>query len=143
MGNGTGLKGEYFDNIDFTTLKVTRTDATVNFDWATGAPASGVAADTFSVRWTGFVEAPAGGTYTFYTVSDDGVRLWVNGQPLVNNWTLHSATENAGTIVLSAGQRVPVRMEFYENGGYAVAKLLWSGPGISKQAIPSNRLFLQ
>jgi hypothetical protein len=136
-----GLKGQYYDNKDFTALKVTRTDGTVNFDWGTGSPASGVGADTFSVRWTGQVQAPTSGTYTFTTASDDGVRLWVNGQLLVNNWTNHAATENSGTIVLTGGQKYSIKMEYYENG--AVAKLLWSGPGISKQAVPKSRLFPQ
>ena len=67
-------------------------------------------------------------TYTFYTTSDDGVRLWVNGQPLIDNWTDHAATENSGTIALTAGQRYDVEMEFYENGGVATAKLLMERP---------------
>jgi hypothetical protein len=140
---GTGLKADYFDNVDFTALRATRTDPAVDFDWAGGAPVPGMGADTFSVRWTGYVEAPAGGTYTFATVSDDGVRLWVNGQPLVNHWIPHAATEDSGMLVLSAGQRAAVRMEFFENGGLAVARLLWSGPGIARQVVPSNRLFPQ
>ena len=61
-----------------------------------GSPAAAIAADTFSARWIGQVEAQFTGTYTFYTQSDDGVRLWVNGQLLVNNWTNHSVTENGG-----------------------------------------------
>ena len=52
-------------------------------------------------------------TYTFYTTSDDGVRLWVNNQLVVDNWTDHAATENSGAIALTAGQRYDIRMEFY------------------------------
>src|SRR5262249_28268836 len=73
----TGLTGQYFDNQDFTALKVTRVDPIVDFSWGTGSPAPGVAADTFSVRWTGQVLAPTSGTYFFTTRSDDGIRLWV------------------------------------------------------------------
>jgi hypothetical protein len=140
-GGGTGLKGEYFDNTDFTSLKVTRTDATINFSWGSGAPASGVGADTFSVRWTGQVEAPATGTYTFITNSDDGVRLWVNGTQLVNNWTNHGPTENSGNINLTAGQKYSIRMEYYENAGGAVIQLSWIYPGQTKQIIPQSRLY--
>ena len=68
-GQGTGLTAQYFDNADLTNLKVTRTDATVNFDWVAGTPDPLIGSDTFSTRWTGQVEAPASGTYTFYTVS--------------------------------------------------------------------------
>lgn len=142
-GTGTGLTGRYYDNKDFTALRVTRTDATVNFSWGSGAPASGMGPDTFSVRWTGSLQAPATGTYTFFTVSDDGIRLWVNGQRLINNWTLHAPTENSGSIALTSGQKVAVRLEYFEQSGGATAQLLWSGPGISKQVVPQSRLYPQ
>ena len=140
-GTGTGLRGEYYDTIDFTALKLTRTDATVDFDWGSGAPDPSMGADTFSVRWTGQVEAPVSGSYTFYTTSDDGIRLWVNGQQLINNWTDHPPTENSGTITLTGGQKYDLKLEFYENGGGAVAKLAWAYPGQSKQIIPQSRLY--
>src|SRR6185503_16194293 len=77
----------------------------------------------------------------FYTVSDDGVRLWVNGQRIVNNWTNHAATENSGAIALVAGQRYAITMEYYENAGSATARLLWSSASTPKAAVPSSRLF--
>jgi hypothetical protein len=140
-GAGTGLAATYFDTATFGGATLARRDATVDFTWGLGSPAAGIAADTFSVRWTGQVEAPFSGTYTFYTQSDDGVRLWVNGQPLVDNWTLHGSTENSGTIVLTAGQRYPIRMEFFENTGAATAKLLWSSTSIAKVVVPVTRLY--
>jgi glucose/arabinose dehydrogenase len=140
-GAGTGLSATYFDNIDFTGPTVARIDPVVDFTWTAGSPAPSIGADTFSARWTGGVEAPFTGTYTFYTQSDDGVRLWVNGQALVNNWTNHATTENSGTIALTAGQRYDVRMDFFENTGYATARLLWSSPSIPKAVVPASRLF--
>ncbi len=140
-GTGSGLRAEIFDNVDLTNLVVTRTDATVDFDWGLGSPAPSVAVDTFSVRWTGQVEAPATEAVTFYTVSDDGVRLWVNGQLLIDNWTDHAPVENAGTIALTAAQRYDIRMEMFENGGGAVARLQWSSASTPKQVVPSARLF--
>jgi hypothetical protein len=104
--------------------------ATQRFVIATLSLGGELGADTFSARWTGQVDAPVSGTYTFYTASDDGVRLWVNGVPLVDNWTLHSLTENSGTIVLTAGQRYAIRMEFFERAGAATARLLWSSASI-------------
>jgi hypothetical protein len=142
-GSGTGLTGRYYDNKDFTALRVTRTDPTVNFSWGSGAPASGMGADTFSVSWTGSVQAAASGTATFYTVSDDGIRLWVNGQLVINNWTLHAPTENSGSIVLTAGQKYALKLEYYEHTGGATAQLLWSGPGFAKQVVLQSRLFPQ
>ena len=119
---------------------LSRTDATVDFDWGTGSPGTGVSADGFSVRWTGTVVPTASELYRFYTLSDDGVRLWVNGQLLVNNWTDHGPTENSNTITLVAGQAYTIQMEMYENGGGAVAKLSWSSPSTPKAIIPSSAL---
>lgn len=140
---GPGLCGEYFNNSDFTDRKLVRTDATVNFNWGTGSPHPQISADTFSVRWTGWVHAPVTGTYTFYTSSDDGVRLWVNNQRLINNWTDHGVTENGANIWLTEGRKYDIRLEFYENTGNAVITLSWlpPGPGQSKQIIPQARLY--
>ncbi len=119
---------------------MTRLDPTVSFNWGTGAPVSGIAADTFSVRWTGQVRAKVTGTHTFFTLSDDGVRLYVNGVLVINNWTDHAPTENSGTIALTAGQKYDIRMELYENGGGAVSQLRWSGPGLAKEVVPQTHL---
>jgi glucose/arabinose dehydrogenase len=136
----SGLKGEYFDAVDFTLPKMTRVDPTVNFDWGSGSPSPSVGADTFSVRWTGQVLPQFSETYTFTTTSDDGVRLWVNNVQIVNNWTNHTPTENNGVIALTAGRRVEIKMEYYENGGGAVAKLMWASPSLPREIIPQSRL---
>jgi glucose/arabinose dehydrogenase len=141
VGTGSGLSATYFDTATFGGTIVPRRDATVDFTWGLNAPAAGIGADTFSVRWTGQVEAQFSATYTFYTQSDDGVRLWVNGQQLVDNWTLHGTTENSGTIVLTAGQRYAIRMEFFENTGAATARLLWSSTSTAKAVVPATRLY--
>lgn len=126
---GTGLKGEYYDNSDFTNLKLSRIDPQVNFDWASGSPASSIGADTFSVRWSGQLLVPETGNYTFSTLNSDGVRLYVNGIPLINNSVDQNTSWNDSTpIPLTAGQRVELQLEYYENTGLAVAKLKWTGP---------------
>jgi hypothetical protein len=140
-GTGTGLLGTYFASRTLSGTSFTRVDPSVAFNWGAGAPDPRLAVDSFSVRWTGQVEATFSETYTFFTTSDDGVRLWVNGQPLINNWTDHGTIENQGTITLTAGQRYDLRMEFYENGGDAVATLSWSSPSTPKQTIPQIRLY--
>ena len=142
-GTGNGLSATYFDTSTFTGTSVSRVDPTIDFVWGAASPAPGIGADTFSVRWTGQIQPQFSQTYTFYTVSDDGVRLWVNGQAVVNNWTDHSPTENSGTIALTGGQRYSITMEFYENGGGATARLLWSSASTPKAVVPSTRLFPQ
>jgi glucose/arabinose dehydrogenase len=136
---GIGLVGTYYDNADFTGAAMTRIDPTVSFNWGTGAP-PGMGADTFSVRWTGQVQARATGTHTFYVSSDDGVRLWVAGKLVVDNWTDHFETEASGTIDLTAGQRYDVRLDYYEDVGAAEVKLSWSAPGVAKQIVPTSAL---
>jgi PKD repeat protein len=138
---GTGLYAEYYDNIDFTSLKLTRANEAVNFNWGSGSPNPSIGSDTFSVRWTGQVVPKFSQTYTFYTRSDDGVRLWVDGQLIIDNWTDHSLVEDRGTIALVAGQSYSIRMDYYENTGPAVAMLLWSSPSEKKQPIPPTQLY--
>ncbi|MEH2180624.1 PA14 domain-containing protein [Nostoc sp.] len=139
--NGNGLKAEYYDNIDFTNLKVTRTDQTVNFNWATGSPDSSIDVDTFSARWTGQVEAKYSETYKFYTTADDGVRLWVNGQQIINQFIDQPATESSGSIALVAGQKYDIKLEYYENKGNAVSQLRWSSASQAKEIIPQSQLY--
>ncbi|MEQ8956905.1 MAG: PA14 domain-containing protein, partial [Coleofasciculus sp. C2-GNP5-27] len=140
-GNGTGLTAEYYNNRDFTDLALTRTDETVDFNWGSGSPDAAIDANTYSVRWTGFVEPLYSETYQFKTSSDDGVRLWVNDQLLVDNWTDHAVTDNRGTIDLEAGQQYEIRMEYYENRGKSVAQLAWSSASQSEEIIPQSQLY--
>jgi hypothetical protein len=134
-----GLKGEYYDNQDLTNLKLTRTDPTVNFSWGSGSPDPSIAPDTFSVRWSGQVKADHTETYTFYGSTNDGVRLWVNGQQIINRWSDGIAT-NTGTVSLQAGQWYPITMEYYERVNTASAKLEYSSPSTSRQVVPTDHL---
>jgi hypothetical protein len=96
----------------------------------------------FSVRWTGHLNPRHSETYTFYTVSNDGVRLWVDGKLIIDNWTDHSTREDRGEIALTAGHKVEMKMEYYQGGGGAVAKLLWASPSQKKEIVPENCLSL-
>jgi glucose/arabinose dehydrogenase len=136
-----GLTGQYFDNIDFTNLKLTRTDATVNFSFGTGSPDPLIGADTFSVRWTGTIKPQFSQAYTLYTTSDDGIRVTLNGAVIIDNFTDHGPTENSGvTPVLVADQAYPIQIDFYENGGGATATFSWSSASQPKQVVPQSRL---
>ncbi|HYG73816.1 MAG TPA: putative Ig domain-containing protein [Planctomycetota bacterium] len=137
---GTGLYGTYHDNRDFTGATATRIDPQVSFNWGTNSPIAGIGADTFSVRWTGYVHPQYSQTYTFYTRSDDGARLWVNGQLLIDKWVNQGFTEWSGSIALTAGRKVELVFEYYENGGSAAAQLLWSSPSTPKAIIPQSLL---
>ena len=138
---GGGIRGEYYKGMNFESHVLTRTDQRIDFNWGDpGSPDALVGDDNFSVRWSGELEAPFTETYTFYTNSDDGVRLWVDGQQLVDNWTDHSATEDYATIDLVAGNVYTIVMEYYDNTGGATAELRWSSASIPKQLIPQAAL---
>jgi hypothetical protein len=138
---GGGVRADYYKGMGFNTFVLSRAESQINFNWGDpGGPDTAVGVDSFSARWTGEVEAAYTETYTFYTTSDDGVRLWIDGQPLVDNWTDHSSTENSGTIDLVAGNAYSLVMEFYENTGGAIAELRWSSPSTLKQLIPQAAL---
>jgi uncharacterized repeat protein (TIGR03806 family) len=150
VGNGTGLLGAYwsnttsaaFTNIGFNaTPTLVRTDSVVNFTWGIGSPAPTISTDSFVVRWTGSVQPQFSETYTFYTTSDDGARLWINDQLLVNRWVDQGATESSGTISLKAQQRYNIRMEYYDHTGNASAMLSWSSPSTTKSIIPQSQLY--
>jgi hypothetical protein len=134
------LTGRYFDNKDLTGFKLTRIDPTVNFYWGTGSPDPSIAVDSYSVRWTGQVYAANSETYTFYTLANDGVRLWVNNQLIVNNWTDHSLTEDSGAIALTGGQWYPITLEYYESANISEVRLSYSSPRLTKRIIPQGHL---
>jgi hypothetical protein len=126
---GNGLTGRYFPNRTLTGNPALTRNEVVNFDWGTAGPGTGIAKDNFSVRWTGEFKTSTAGAYRFRTITDDGVRLWVNGVQVINNWTDHSATTNtSNAITLAANTRYTIKMEYYEKGGSAVAKLQWRLP---------------
>ena len=141
LGTGTGLTATYFSDATLGVEVARQVDAQIDFNWDLGAPAQVPSPDGFSVRWTGQVEAAVSGTHVFTTTSDDGVRLWVNGQLLVDNWTRHAAIANSGSISLNAGSRYSIKMEFFEQTGRAVAKLAWTPPGRASQIIPQSALY--
>lgn len=141
MGSGTiGLLAEYFDNPNLTLRKELRIDPGINFDWGTGSPSPQIDPDTFSVRWTGRIRPRFTQTYTFTVTADDGVRLFVDGRLLINRWIDQPPTSYSATIALEADRFYSIRMEMYENGGGAVARLEWQSPSQQRQVVPATAL---
>ena len=140
----SGLVGQYFSNDgntgDFRTRVLTRIDSNINFNWNNGSPDPLVPVDAFSVRWTGTITAPTTGPCTFYTTTDDGTRLWINGQLLVDKWISQSPTTWSGTITLQQGQSYVLRMDYQEAGGGAEATLEWQPTGQQRVVVPSSAL---
>jgi hypothetical protein len=105
---------------------LTRGDENVDFKWGYGSPAAGIRSDGFSVRWARTARLESG-LYRFTTMTDDGVRLWVNGHLLIDQWHDQALQSHSGSIHVS-GDAV-IEMEYYENGGLASARLLWTRIG--------------
>jgi len=137
-----GLAGAFYDGMSFGALVSTTQDARIDFDPADTALGADRAngPDTFSARWTGYVKADFTENYTFYTVSDEGVRLLVDGVPLIDNWTSHLSTEDVGSIDLTAREWYPIRLEFYENTGDSVIQLSYSSSNVPRLIIPTTHL---
>lgn len=138
---GKGLLGQYYSGTSFETLVAARIDPALDFSWAGSAPAPGVPATSFSVRWTGKVEPLYSETYTVSTLSDDGIRVWVNGQKVIDRWTHHSAAVDRGTIALAARQRYDLKVEYFQGVGQTRARLSWSSPSQAEQVIPPLQLY--
>jgi beta-glucosidase len=122
----TGLLGEYFDNQEFRGIPaLTRIDREVNFDWGGDAPAKGLPKEHFSVRWTGSIIPPETGDFELSIRSDDGSRLYVNGNLLIDNWGDHAGLTIGKRIRLEKGKEVPVKLEYYQGEGGALVQLGW------------------
>ena len=120
-----GWRGEYYNNRTLSGSPViVRDDQQIDFNWGFGSPDSFISSDSFSARWTRDIFFNSG-RYRFTTTTDDGVRLWVNNQLIIDQWYDHTVASFSGEISLSGGT-VPVKMEFYDRGELAEAHLTWT-----------------
>lgn len=138
-----GLLGEYFDGLTpgLAAPLLSRIDPGIAFDWGSGSPGPAVPNDYFSARWTGFITAAYSETYTFYVPSDNGVRLWINGQLVLDKWTpLDISGWHNFTVPLLANQTVPIKVEYAELYGGATIAVYWYSSTQPWESVGSNRL---
>jgi hypothetical protein len=128
-----GLKAEFFTNETLAGAPaLTRTDADVDFDWSRNSPAPGFPRTHFSARWTGTIEVPAAaGDVTLATVEDDGARVWIDDNLVVDAWGPHAATTSEAGAVLTAGRPHRLRIEYLQMEFDALLKLQWRSPNDS------------
>ncbi len=138
---GVGLLAQYYNNSDFTDFVLARTDSSIAFNWGAGSPDGSIGADTFSVRWSGQVEAVFTENYSFIANADNGLRLWVNGKLLIDRWTEAPVVGAVGTISLVSGRKYDILFEYFETTGNASVQLDWSSASQLQQTLPSFRLF--
>lgn len=140
-----GLKGEYFRMSapgarDFAHLGGVSLDAEINFPGLT-TTFEGFTGQTehTTARWTGQIEAPATGDYTFFAIGDNGFRLLIDNVPVIDHWQPDwDVEQTSAPMRLEAGQRHDIRLEYFQDTGGANMFLRWSSPTTSKQIVPES-----
>gem|GEM_PF-5798368 len=143
-GTGTGLSGAYFSDTTLSTQVFTRTDSLIDFDWALGSPDTAVPDDGFSVRWSGLVQPRSAEPYTFTTTADDGVRLWVNDELVIDDWTTHTSADihqGVTSAALTAGQPYTLTLEYFEDTDTAEVQLEWESIQQLREIVPTSQLY--
>lgn len=138
QGTGTGLAGSYFANEHLGGQPVFRLDPVLQFIWGTTAPISGIPADHFSARWQGEIETQLNEEYTLILRSDDGVRVWLDGALVINDWTYHGATDR--TCVLPPGRHT-LAIEYMEGAVQAELQMFWQSAHQVRKIVPSTQLY--
>jgi outer membrane protein OmpA-like peptidoglycan-associated protein len=143
-----GLVGEYFNGRNFQEKIMTRIDPTLNFYWDFKAPANGIAPEDFSIRWTGKIVAPETGDYQIGFVVDDGVRMWLNDEKVIDAWDLHDKIFFSNTVRLKEGQSYNIKIEYFNGTREGMIDFKWQRPskkpfwggflGTNEEIIKSN-----
>lgn len=133
-----GLHAEYFDG--YHDKVVERIEATLDHDWKADAPAPGIGKDRFSARWTGTLTPIATGKTTLAIDADDGVRLWIDGKLVIDDWRAHFVERHTAEVELTKDEPVPIRVDYFEADLEASVRLSWSaGAELPEQVIPADR----
>jgi len=133
-----GLRGSYYEGVGFEKLAFERLDSRIDvpnrkFPYPDGRQ------DNISVRWTGQLEVAAAGDYTFFSASDDGQRVWIDGRLLIDDWNIHGTLERMGRASLAPGLH-DFKVEFFQGGGGASITVWYQGPGVARQVITDSVL---
>ena len=148
IGAGLALDADYYELVrptalpDFSQLVNYASNLVVNLNYPSTNDAFGDSgrADNVGAVYTGWIEIPTTGFWTLSTSSDDGSKLWIGDDLVVNNDGLHGMVTVAGTRALAAGKHA-LRVEFFEAGGGAGLIMRWSGPGQGTEVVPGSRLY--
>jgi beta-glucosidase len=134
-GGTRGLQGEYFNNEELSGHPaLVRTDELIDFHWGEGSYADSGPVDHFSVRWSGYFVPRSEDDYKFYVSADDGVRLYVNDERVIDDWRRHGETLDTYSAHLEAGKPYKIRLEYFEASGTATARF-----GITPASAPLGK----
>lgn len=139
---GDGLTAQYFNTAELEgDVVVERVESGVDFNVGPGSPVKGVNSDNFSARWTGKIVPPQTGTYRFTFPTDDGIRMWINDQQVLNEWGSHVGDFESAPVELKEGEPVSVRIEYQEINGEARCTMNWTKPDRRREKVPAAALF--
>ena len=138
----TGFIGSYGIGTAFDRPVIRRIDPEIDFNYEAGSCDPRLPTDGFCVRWSGYLYIEKEGDYTFYLSTDDGSRLSIDGEQVIDNWGHHAVEERSATVRLARGEH-ELRVDYYEDYGWAAAHLEWSGPGIERTHALPVRAFPQ
>ena len=143
IGHGTGLLGRFLSTGQGHTSisQQPQVDPAMNFNWKSSGPFAGMADSYWNSRWTGFIEAKTTGWHTISVNTDDSVEVRINGQLTIDGTVYTEQPAKNGKVYLVAGTKVPIQIELSHNGGGGGFQLLWSGPGLPKELVPTSQLY--
>jgi hypothetical protein len=144
-GSCGGLTAQYYTQTNLTGLAYMEVDTTINFNWMGGSPSPMLNVDSFSIRWTGKITARFSELYTFVALTDDGERLWINDKLIIDRFVKKPSIpeDDSMPIMMTAGQPVDFKLEYFEGGGDASAQLLWETTNSTNEpraVIPTSAL---
>lgn len=135
-----GLAAVYFNESEFAGASVASPPGDVAFDFLEGSPDPAIEPNSFTARYTGYINPLYSEVYRLWTRSDDGVRLFVDGQLVIDNWTNHAPTVDEASVALRANVPMPVMLEYFENSGGALIELGWESLQQGEETIPADRM---
>ena len=142
-GNGNGLKGEYYNDTNFSNLVFTRVDPYIVFqEWANLGVHHKIPGTKYSIRWTGQVMAQFSEAYTFQLNAGGGNRLWVDGKLIIDKFQeVYPGSFNSSAINLVAGQKYDIKLEYFNSDDRSLMELLWSSASTPQEYVPLSQLY--
>lgn len=138
-----GLKAEYFNGVNFDEKVATKVEPMIDLSWNNTPPLPGLDPHYCSIRWTGILNAPKTGTYTFSARVDDGIRVWVGGVLVIDNWGLNDDGRFTGKVNMKEGTPYNLKVEYFNALVEGEIRLLWQLPEAERPIVVESSYFAQ
>ncbi|MBK9016648.1 MAG: hypothetical protein IPM82_22630 [Saprospiraceae bacterium] len=136
-----GLKADYYNGTNFNQKVATRTEPNIDKSWNDIPPVPGLDPHDCSIRWTGRLTAPETGTYTFSAKVDDGIRVWVGGVMVIDNWQLNDDGRFTGKVIMRKGTPYDLKVEYFNALIEGEVRLLWTLPNVQSPVVVESKYF--